>query len=200
MYTSCQWKCAFVKEKVHKCPHIHKVTATLYHIHAHPYISSAYRASVSPPDNCDPNPGPLLPSPRGSELELGLDFGLSTNTEEEAESLRKVVLTGDPRLGDPVNESLSRSCTSGIFCGEEGGKRKPMPSVELPYVSEYREPPGLYRLSSRSLCSAAAEYVLRDRTEPLRYRPPDTGKPKGSAMVARDWVEAILRRPSCIKL
>lgn len=58
--------------------------------------------SESCPDNEDPKPDVVrLPSPgpavihRGSELELGLDFGLSTNTEEEAESLRKLCLTGE---------------------------------------------------------------------------------------------------------
>lgn len=57
-------------------------------------------------------------------------MGLSTNTEEEAESLRKVCLTGEARLGELEYESpLSLSCISGIFCGEEGGMRKPMPSV-----------------------------------------------------------------------
>lgn len=106
--------------------------------------------SESCPDIEDPKPGVALPpSPgpavrhRGSELELGLDFGLSTNTEEEAESLRKVCLTGDALLGELEYESLSLSCMSGIFCGDEGGMRKPMPSVAEEYVSEYSEPPGL---------------------------------------------------------
>lgn len=99
--------------------------------------------SESCPDNEDPKPGVALPpSPgpavrhRGSELELGLDFGLSTNTEEEAESLRKVCLTGEARLGELEYESLSLTWMSLIFCGEEGGMRKPMPRVAEEYVSE----------------------------------------------------------------
>lgn len=92
--------------------------------------------SESCPDSVELNPGVALPpSPgpairhRGSDPEPGLDFGLSANTEEEAESLRKVCLTGDALLGELEYESLSLSCMSGIFCGEEGGMRKPMPSV-----------------------------------------------------------------------
>lgn len=99
--------------------------------------------SQSCPDIEAPKPGVALPpSPgpavrhRGSELELGLDFGLSTNTEEEAESLRKVCLTGEALLGELEYESLSLTCMSLIFCGEEGGMRKPMPRVAEEYVSE----------------------------------------------------------------
>lgn len=68
----------------------------------------------------DVNPGvarPLSPGPavkhKGSEPELGLDLGLSINTEEE-ESLRKVCRTGDAR-GVLEYESLSRNDMSGIF-------------------------------------------------------------------------------------
>lgn len=80
-----------------------------------------------------PSPGPAVRH-KGSELELGLDFGLSTNTEEDAESLRNDCLTGEA-LGELEYESLSLICMSGIFCGDEGGMRKPMPSV-AEYVSE----------------------------------------------------------------
>lgn len=90
--------------------------------------------SPSCPDKAGPKPG--------SELELGLDFGLSTNTDEEAESFRKLCLTGEGR-GEVEYESLSLSCMSGIFCGDEGGIRNPIPRVAEEYVSEYSEPPGL---------------------------------------------------------
>lgn len=99
--------------------------------------------SGSCPDKEAPKPGVALPpSPgpavrhRGSELELGLDFGLSTNTEEEVESLRNACLTGEALLGELEYESLSLICMSGFFCGDEGGIRKPIPRVAEEYVSE----------------------------------------------------------------